>query len=99
MPAKKNDFKPANEVSDVLETAEIVRAAATLLRMTVGIVSFSESIAKAKVFEDSELKDINSAYDTLFSCFNKCYASFMGRYSALSASEAGNSPKNVPVKS
>ena len=95
--------KPTNpnpnvtEANDVLETAEMLRAATTLLRTTVGMVALSTPLCKAEVFSKSELEDINNAYTLLFDKFRVLYASLMGRYSALSSSDSVGSPKNVPV--
>lgn len=85
-----------SESNDVLETAELLRAAATLLRMTVGIVAMSSNMCKAEVFDKPSIKSINEAYSTLFDSFRTLYASLMGRYNALSASDSVGSPKNVP---
>lgn len=85
------------EANDVLETAEVVRGSATFLRMTVGIVALSSNLCKAEVFDKKRLDEINKAYNVLFDGFSILYASLMGRYSALSASDSVGSPKNVPT--
>lgn len=100
MEKKKPTNKPSGlsaEANDVLETAEVVRGSATFLRMTVGIVAMSSNLCKAEVFDKSKLEEINKAYNTLFDGFSVLYASLMGRYSALSASDSVGSPKNVPT--
>lgn len=97
---KKPTNKPSGlsaEANDVLETAEVVRGSATFLRMTVGIIAMSSNLCKAEVFEKKKLDEINKAYNVLFDCFSVLYASLMGRYSALSASDSVGSPKNVPT--
>jgi hypothetical protein len=86
------------EANDLLETAEVIRGSATFLRMTVGIVALSSNLCKAEVFDQNHLDDINKAYNVLFDNFSILYASLMGRYSALSASDSVGSPKNVPTK-
>lgn len=85
------------EANDILESAEVVRGSATLLRMTVGIVSLSSSLCKAEVFDKARLDKLNEAYNTLFDGFSVLYASLMGRYSALTALDSVGSPKNVPA--
>lgn len=79
-----------SQENDILETAELVRAANCLGRMTVGVFYFAESLCGAKVFDESEFKSIQESLNKYLNSLGTLYASLMGRYSALTASKIGS---------
>lgn len=83
-----------DDANDILETSELIRSANCLLRMAVGVLGFANDLCRAEVFPESERKELDSAINLIFKAFEKCYASLMGRYSALKSSEnvSGDSP-------
>lgn len=89
-PTMGNKFDPKSEANDVLETAEMLRAANVLTRTSVGIISFANGICGAEVLSEDEMKSVEKAFETVFGVYAKVYASLMGRYSALSASVVGS---------
>lgn len=82
------------DANDLLETSEVVRSANCLLRMAVGVFGFSNDLCKAEVFAEAELVSLDRSINDVFKALEKCYASLMGRYSALKSSEnvSGDSP-------
>lgn len=72
---------------DVLETAEMLRAAATLVRTSQGILFLSNGICSAEVFSKDDLKLIEPSLSSVLSAYSKCYSSLMSRYSALASNE------------
>lgn len=94
---KKNSQKVAsvpNSANDILETSEVLRSSNCLLRMAVGILGFANDLCGSEVFSDSERKSLDGSINDVFKALEKCYASLMGRYSALKAVEdvSGDSP-------
>lgn len=87
-------IKPDDKLNDVLETAELVRAANCLVRMTVGVFFFSGSLCGAEVFDKSELESIDKGITGYLESLSRLYASLMARYSALSAKIGEND--NLP---
>lgn len=84
---------PEDKANDVLETAELVRAANCLARMTVGIFFFSGSLCGAEVFSKDKLEKIQTSLSEYLESLGVLYSSLMGRYSALSASLVGSKDK------
>lgn len=77
---------------DLLETAEIIRAANAIVRMSVGIVSLSGQMCRAEVFTSQELKDLSPHFNEVINAFGRVYQSLMAAYSArLSAEESSES--------
>lgn len=78
--------KNFNEANDVLETAEIIRGINIFTRMSVGIVSFSDSIAGRQVLSDEEKQEYFDSVSLAMSFFERLYEAFMLRYSVLKES-------------
>lgn len=89
MISKKIPVSGVNDANDVLETAEVVRASNIILRMSVGIIGFSNQICAAEVFSQDRIKSLDSSINDVFDALGTAYASLMGRYSALKSSEVG----------
>lgn len=83
-----------DDANDILETSEVVRSSNCLLRMAVGVLGFANDLCRAEVFSEAERKELDSSINTVFKALEKCYASLMGRFSALKSSEnvSGDSP-------
>ena len=69
--------------SDVLESAEMVRASNVLLRAAIGVSSMTNQICKSEVISDDRAKEVQPMIDKVFELLRDVYASLMSRYSAL----------------
>lgn len=75
--------KNFNEANDVLETAEILRGINVFTRMSVGIVTFSDSIAGKQVLSEEEKQAYFDCAAQSMDVFHRLYEAFMLRYSLL----------------
>lgn len=77
---------------DLLETAEIIRAANAIVRMSVGILGLSGQMCRAEVFTSEEQKELGSHFTEVINAFGRVYQALMAAYSArLSAEESSES--------
>lgn len=78
---------PKQSSNDVLETSEMLRAGNALLRTSEGIIFLLQSIIGVEVFSESELKDLSTHFNAVFSAMAKSYARLMQHYSSLKEAE------------
>lgn len=83
---------------DVLETAELLRAAATLVRTSQGIIFLSNGICSAEVFTQDEVKSLEKSLSSVLAAYSKCYSSLMARYSALVSNEEEENNRKKEVE-
>lgn len=86
---------PQQNAEDVLETAEMLRAANCLMRCAVGIISMAPAIVDQEIDTQERLQEWSKACDIVFDRFRIYYAALMQRYSSLSAMEIGKDGNKV----
>lgn len=74
---------PEQSANDVLETAEMVRAANALLRTSEGIIFLCNSICSAEVVTKQQLESAQKGFNEILTLYGHVYAALMARYSAL----------------
>lgn len=84
--------------NDVLETAEMLRAANCLCRTSQGILFLCNGICAAGVFTLEELKDLEKSVSALLGAYGRAYSSLMARYSALLDSESAEASRKAESK-
>lgn len=74
------DFKDADNLS---QSAAIISAAATVLRIAHGELCACNALVDRRVFTDKELQGVNPAFTKVLNLLSKSYVAFVNRASAL----------------
>ncbi len=91
----KPTYNPADykDADNLVQSASIMSAAATILRIAHGELCATNALVDKAVFSDKEMKSFQPSFTKVFNFLSKSYVAFVNRANEL-RKESGNSGAN-----